>query len=209
MKITEKLLAGILVLSIVLKLFSIPGNSILLVLSSSVLMMLYFYVGFAIFNDISFKGIFKKKSYNGISALRIVGAIFSGIGLSIVLAGILFRLQHWPGGNFQLLTGIVFSAIILIILIVKYIKGKELFYKRLLTRFVFVGVFGLFLFLTTDYSIDKIKMRNYPEYVKAIKELEKDPENETLRQKVEDEYNKAIFTEEELKYMKYQEDLNK
>jgi len=205
MKITEKILGIIIVLSIVLKFFHIPGSSFFLVLSTSTLMMLYFYVGFAMFNGILLKEIFKKKTYDGISTLRIIGAFFSGIGLSTILTGILFRLQHWPGGNFQLMIGLIFSGIIMILLILKYIKGKELFYKEILIRFVIIGFFGLILFYTTDYSIDKIRYRNYPDYVKALDDLQQNPQSEELRKKADYEYNKIIFTEEELEYMNIKE----
>ena len=131
MKTTEKILGIIIVLSLVLKIFNIPGNSVLFVFSVSFLVMIYFYLGFALFNEIPLKGIFKKKSYENIHGLRIIGAVFSGMSLSMILAGILFKIQHWPGENTQLASGLVLSAIIILVALSKYIKRKGPFYRRI------------------------------------------------------------------------------
>lgn len=194
MKTAEKIFGALIIISIVLKLLNISGNGILFTLSTLFLMSLYFYLGFAMFNDITFKGIFKQQSYKEISTLRIIGSIVAGIGLSILLTGILFRLQHWPGANFQLLIGLIFSGIILIIVLIKYLKEKSLFYKRVLSRLIIIGGFGLILFYISDYSIDKIRYRNYPDYVKALEDLEQNPDNREFRENADYEYNKIIFT---------------
>ena len=65
-----------------------------LILSLLVLSTLYCYFGFALFNNIRLKEIFKKDRHTEISVLRIIGAVFSGMILSTYVIGILFKLQY-------------------------------------------------------------------------------------------------------------------
>jgi len=201
MKILEKIFGILVIVSIIMKMFNVLGSGILFTLATSSLMLIYFYIGFAIFNNITFKGIFIKASYKDLSVLRIIGSIAVGMAFSTILTGILFRLQHWPGANLNLATGLILSSIILVIGLIRYLKNKDNFYRNIFLRFILIGGFGLILFFTTDFTIDKIRYRNYPDYIKAIENLQKDPNNEALKKKANYEYNKIFFTAEEMEYM--------
>src|SRR4051812_16939260 len=105
MKLTERILISLTVLGVLLKLLLIPGASIIFLISIVLLWGLYFVFGFALFNNIRLRNIFKGKSYAHTNALRITGAACTGIVLSMLLNGILFKILHWPGAQVMLLSG--------------------------------------------------------------------------------------------------------
>ena len=183
---------SILVIGILFYLLGYPFSSMITITSLFGLSCLYFYFGFALFNNISFRKIFKKESYKDISTWRIIGAICTGISVSIVLLGIMFKIFRWPFANQLLIIGVAFLNVIFVIGFVKIIKEKRLFYKRLLVRVVFYGVLGyIFLFLS-DYAFLALKYKNHPDYIEAVKQLDQDPDNLELRKKEQMEYDKMI-----------------
>ena len=148
MKKFENILIIIALFSLVLKLLSIPGMNLFLVISILILATLYFYLGFALFNDVKFSRILKKNSYSGISGLRVLGAIGVGIALSIICIGILFKIQHWNGANLYLYVGLAMACFSLIIALVKYIISKVDFYKKIsikLTVYILVSIISLII----------------------------------------------------------------
>jgi len=169
-----------------------PYGNELIILSLFGLSCLYFYFGFALFNNISFRGIFKKESYKNVSTWRIVGAIAAGFSISIVLLGVLFKIFRWPFGNQLLIIGVNFLSIVFLGSLFKVIKDKRPFYQRVLVRIVFFGILGYFFLFLSDYAFLEIKYKNYPDYIEAIKQLDQDPENPELREKEEQEYQKML-----------------
>jgi hypothetical protein len=91
MKKAELLISIIGIIGIIIKVMLIPGGSILISLSFINLMVIYFFLGFALLNNIEFKNAFKKESFNNIYPLQIIGAILSGWGIGIVIMGISFK----------------------------------------------------------------------------------------------------------------------
>ena len=106
MKKLEIILGLIALIGILLKLLLIPGGGILLTLSLSMLAMCY-YLSFAFLNGIPLIEIFKKKSYENITPLKMIGVVGFGFALSAIAIGILFSLQFWPGARIQLQSGFV------------------------------------------------------------------------------------------------------
>lgn len=135
----EKILGLLIILLLVLKLFLIPYIGVLLTLSTSLLVLLYFPFGFALFNNIRFRNILKKESYNGISTLRIIGSIATGIGFSFMIIGILFKSLSWGTSDKILKTSLYLILIVLIILLIRFLKSKDVFYKMLLIRVLIIG----------------------------------------------------------------------
>lgn len=94
MKITEKILWGLFVVSILLRLLRVPMYGFLTVISLSSLMLFYFWLSALLLptptrND-----------------QKIVLSILVGIALSIGLTGNLYKLQAWPTAGFFLLLGL-------------------------------------------------------------------------------------------------------
>jgi hypothetical protein len=152
----EKIFGVLAVIALILKFASISGGSILATLSLTSLSFLYYLFGFALFNDIKLKNIFKRSSYKGISVLRIISSVGVGLGLSTICLGILFRIQFWPGGRMMLAVGLITILIITIIAFIDFLKSKS-DYKTILLRVAIIGGIGLLLFLKT-LSVNDIKI---------------------------------------------------
>lgn len=71
MKKAELLIGGLCLLTILMSLIPVPGSVLWSSLTFFTMAFMYFYLGFALLNNIGFKQIFKKKSYVGMSALRL------------------------------------------------------------------------------------------------------------------------------------------
>ncbi len=200
----EKILGLIIIVSLILKLLLIPYSGILLTVTLMTLAFIYYPFGFAFFNEIRLRKIFKKESYKGISALRIIGAIAVGIGLSILCIGILFKLQSWAYSDTNLKFGLSVTFIALIIALIRLMKVKDNFYKKILKRIIIIGGLGLILLFIPRLSIIKIQFRNHPDYIKAYEAYLKNPDNEEIRDNMDIELNKATMSEKEFEeYMKH------
>jgi hypothetical protein len=139
----EKILLIIASVALILKLLSIPGMSLFLVISLLGLAMLYFYFGFALFNQIEFKNIFKKASYQKIKNTRILGAIGVGSALSIICIGSLFKILHWLGSALYIYVGLSLAFVLMIISLIKFNKSKDDYYKTILIRLIPFSLFGV------------------------------------------------------------------
>ena len=204
MKKFEKIIGLVIIISLIMKLTLIPGGSILAAISLTTLACIYYPLGFAFFNDIRLSKIFKKDSYKGLTALRIIGAIGIGMGLAAICMGILFKIQHWPGADTNLISGLVTTVIILIIALIRFIKSKDNFYKRIFKRIAIIGGFGLILMFVSDLTITKIQFRNHPDYIKAYEEYIINPQDQELRKKMDIEYYRATMPKDDFEmYMKY------
>jgi len=197
MKKTEIIVAGIAILAIIMKFTHLPGAGILLVLSLGVLSMLYMYLGFAFFNNIKFKEIFKKKSYVDTNKKRLIGAIGTGFTLSMAVVGILFKIQLYPGAETQLMVGIGGLIIVSIISIIKMLKKSEKFYKSILIRVVIFGAICVFFISLPTKTWLSWRYLDNPEYVQAVLDAQENPDNPELWKKVDDEREKMYKIDKE------------
>lgn len=190
MKKAEIIILTLSIIALGLNILLIPGGGVLTVLTLSTLSVIYMYLGFALFNGIRLRNIFKKDSYKGISTMRIVGAVAAGIALSMTIIGLLFKMQSWPGASFNLGAGLFGLLIVTVIGLVKYSKNKSDFYTKIFKRVAIFGGLGLILLLTPKTSWVELKYRNHPEYVDALKKAMADPDNKKLWDNVETERQK-------------------
>jgi len=184
MKQTEIIIGiGILFLMLLRLFFTFPYAALSITLLTLIMLMLYFVLSFGLLNQIRFRHLFKKESYKGISILRIIGTIGTGFVLSIISISILFKFQRWPYGSLNLLIGLISVLPIFVIVVAKFLKHKSSFYKTLLIRLSIISFVGILLFFTKPESLVEMKFRDYPEYVEAVKNEMKDPENIELRER--------------------------
>lgn len=186
MKKAELLIGGLCLLTILMSLIPVPGSVLWSSLTFFTMAFMYFYLGFALLNNIGFKQIFKKKSYAGMSALRLLGTIGAGISLVITLLGILFYLNIWPGAQIMLTFGISGIILVSIVCFFKHYKTSAKVYKNLLIRNAIIGGFGLLFTIIPDILIVDIKFRNQPAYLAAFKAAMADPNNSELWRKAEE-----------------------
>lgn len=190
MKKTELILIGLVVLALLLKFLHLPGSEILTILSLSSISVYYMYLGFALFNNLKFRKIFKKGSYKGISTNRIIGGIVTGLALSISAIGILLKFQSWPGASMQLGFGLFGLGIVTVISLIKIKKSTDNYYQNILRRVVFFGTICIILSAIPKRTWLNWNYPNYPEYVNAVLDAQANPENQELWEKVEEEREK-------------------
>ncbi len=127
----------------------------------------------------------------------------SGIGFSAICVGVLFKLINLPGGNADLIVGIVLSLLAIIYLLIKRNAVARVVTKMLL-RNIAIGAIGLAFLSIPTIELIKFQYRNYPSIVTLYEQIQKDPNNEELNLKFEIETNKISMTEEEFNdYMDY------
>lgn len=190
MKKTEITILIISIIAIALNFFLVPGGTVLAVFSISFLTTIYFYFGFALFNSIRLRNIFKKESYKGITSQRLIGSIGAGLALALTALGILFKLLSWPGSTVNLGAGLLGLLIVLIIGSIKYFNNKSKFYLPIFKRIVFFGSLGLVLVLTPKSTFINIKYRNHINYANALKNSIANPKNEELHKILDEERTK-------------------
>ncbi|WP_179335324.1 hypothetical protein [Winogradskyella costae] len=196
MKQTEISIGLAIFLLMVLRLcFTYPYAALLITLLALLLSMLYFVFGFGLLNQIRFRNLFKKESYKDISILRIIGAMGTGLVLSILSISILFKFQRWPYGNITLLIGLASVLPIVIVVIFKFFTHKNRFYRTLLIRLSIISTVGISFFFIKSETLLELKFRDFPEYVKAVKNEMKDPENLELQKITDDARLKMESTE--------------
>lgn len=183
MKRFELIIGLIAIVAIFLKIIHIPGNNILTVLSFGTLSIFY-YLSFAFFNNIRLRDILKSSSYKGTNTKRIIGAVGLGFSLSAVIMGSLFKIQMWPGGSAQLITGLIVTGIILIIALIFYLRNKIEYYRRIFKRIAIIGGFGLLLYFTPTNTLVDIYYGDNPEYAELYKKVLANPENQRLREQL-------------------------
>lgn len=187
MKKLEKILIIIALIGFIFMLIPFPGGSILIILSLSMITILYFLLSYALFNNLTLKDIFKKESYMEIKPLRIIGTIGLGFGLSYLTLGILFMLMHWSLGKMYIIIGLIISMIVLVVSFIRYSKTKSKLDIIIIKRIVLFSAFGIFLILAPKYWMTDIKYRKNPEFLELLKKSYENPDNMELKKEVEEE----------------------
>ncbi|MGY8910642.1 MAG: hypothetical protein ACKVIG_12375 [Flavobacteriales bacterium] len=186
----EKILGfGVIFLMILRLITDYPYSDILITLSTFILSLIYLFFSFKLLTNK------KKELTQKTSSLRQTGIILTGIILSLIAIGILFKFQRWPNGSYILMNGLLGLIPILIIAIFKFLKTKVEFYKNLLNRILIIGFFGTLLLFTKNETLLEMQCRDFPEYVEAEKNLMQDPTNTELEQ-IANEERKKMFQSE-------------
>lgn len=191
MKRIEIWLLAITISAFILKVFSVAGADALMGISLSATAMAYYPFGLFIINSIPLKKVFKRESYRGISFLRGFGSVVTGISLSIVIVGIMFKLLLSPGASVMLSVGLISSALVLSIALYKYLGNfRAMFYRQMLVRMGVFMVFGSILFFTPGTSLVRFFYKDYPDYIKAYEAVESNPDDIELQKKLDEEFQK-------------------
>ena len=99
MRILEKGLVFGILIALILKFSLVPGGDTLTLWTILILACIYHPLGFLFFNQIRLRHILKKTAYASVTATDIILAVVTGLGLSIVCVGLLFKLLDLTGGN--------------------------------------------------------------------------------------------------------------
>ena len=185
MKKAEIILIVLMVLGIIMKFLHYPFSSLIFLLAASSLATVYFYFGFALFNGVRMRNMFKKVSYQEIGVKKILFAVGAGLALSVLLIGILFKLQHWPAADMQLMLGFYSSLLLLTIALVFFLRSKANLFKGIMLRCLLFCSIGAVLVFTTPKTLLSWQYPDHPEYVEACIQLAEDPTNLELQHKVQ------------------------
>ena len=148
-KLELVLITGALI-GLVLGLLNVPYHSLITSLFLLALGTIYFYLGFALFNEIPFGKIFKPESYNGLGKWRLGIAVGTGIGLSQLTIGFLFAINKYPMTRSFLSLGLVITALMLLLALIRNKSEKHRFYWIISLRcatFIIIGAIVLLLHL--------------------------------------------------------------
>lgn len=186
MRKAEKLLLSLFFIGLIFKLFHLPGASPILIISLSGLSFFYFYFGILLFNNRKLSGFLKRTSYNGLSPKRILASLALGFSLSVLSIGSLFKIEIWPGSSTMVMLGLL---VLIVFFVVLSISNKG-FDKSVYTRALIIGGLSFCInWIPTDTQID-FYYRDNPQLAELMKALQKDPGNETLHKKIDEEFNK-------------------
>jgi hypothetical protein len=196
MRKAEIILVITIVAGIAGNLFWIEYSNEIFMIGCSLLATMYFYLGFALFNEVPFRQIFKKASYKDISSGRIIGSIGLGIVFSIIIIGFQFKFLLLPGSHEMLIIGNEFLTVVTIVAAFMFFirhKGKSEFYPRNFKRMIPILCIGLFTYwLPLDTLID-IRYRDRPKYAELLKQSIENPEDEELRNKLQEQRKKSNY----------------
>lgn len=139
---TEKVLAIIVILSTLMKMFHVPGGSVFLILSILTLTILYFPLGFYFLSDKSYKE-------------NTITSIIFGWLLSVCFVGIMFRIMHWPGAIVMNIVGSMTSLSLAIFIYFKYKNSNHenmVYFRNLLIRSLILFILSFaFTFVTLPF----------------------------------------------------------
>lgn len=211
MKTTERILITIIVIGAVFKLLHWEGGDFFTLIGVSLLALFYFIFSFALLNKIKKKDRTPPKSSNaddptidsGIisdlisasntnnrSTLHTLGAIGTGMALSTIIIGVLFKIMIWPGAEQQIIMGLVGIGIALILSFVFVKTNPVPLFKNIIVRGVIIGSIGLIFSFISTKDILTWNYPDSPELVEAILESIEYPEDEELQEKARIERQK-------------------
>lgn len=183
-----------ILISIILRICLVPGASALIVLSFMMLYLLYFPFGFLLINNIPLRRVFSKSAYQSTTIWKIIGAVLAGFALSIAVAGVLFKIQSWPGSSILFTTGFTFLTPIFCLTVFHFYKTRADYYKKLSIRIFFICVTGLLMILVPEEIKVKVFFRDHPNFVNALLNAFDNPDDPEAWKKVDEE--REIMKEE-------------
>ena len=148
-KLELVLIAGALIV-LLLTLLKVPYLSAVASVFLLVLGTIYLYLGFALFNEIPLSKIFKTESYKGLGKWRLGIALGTGIGLSQLTIGFLFAVNNYPMTRSFLSLGLVITASMLLLALIRNRSEKHRFYMIISLRcaaFIIMGAAVLLLYV--------------------------------------------------------------
>jgi hypothetical protein len=151
------------------------GMAEILIMAVSSLTLLMFLFSFALINGIRFREIFKKESYKFIGTRRIIAGFLLGHSFSIVLTGSLFKWMFWVGAEEMLVVGLCYFLSINVLIIVISLVLKSVFYKRVITRTLIIGVIGISSYFLSYNDLINQRYPKDPEYAKALIKARENP----------------------------------
>ncbi len=180
MKKLETILLGLFFLSIILKIFSLPGGELILLLSGASLAMFYYVAGYFIMNDVSLRRLLRERKSKNVSVPVLFGSIMAGWDFSIITLGILFKLMFFPGADNMLVAGIILLTVLQIGSIFIRKTHPQTFARFFNRVIIFFGAGLLASFISYNQIID-FQYSGDLEYSEALKKTMAFPNDTAAR----------------------------
>lgn len=159
------------VVGIIFRALHFPVSSLLVVISLSVLSILYFIGSYFLFTA-------KTDTPGGSSStIEILNTIFTGLILAAVVIGVMFKVQIWPASQDLLGSSLLALGVLLVFQLAMKSRLEKWMVDRIFRRVVFIGGVGLLLYLIPAVWLIDIYYSHRPEFAKALKEYISDPTN--------------------------------
>jgi hypothetical protein len=184
MKKAEQFLIAVVILGFLLDFMLIPGGKWVLIIGIAFLSNIYLFDFRSIIENLSLSDYNKKARLPKKFELN---KMLPGYAIVSLLMGMLFNFKTWPGGNTILMIGFAISLFSIYLLYKE--DNKSLAYGAI-KRIVIYSLFGIVFYALPEYFWLEKTYHNYPEYIQARKDFDIDPEDETLRSIMEEEYEK-------------------
>lgn len=175
---TEKVLALLFLIGLLFKLLHWTGSGFILVITLYAVVILYFPAAFYFFCD------------KDIERQNLPLSIFSGLFLSLIPLGILFKIMYWQGGQIFLEIGSVTAPIFFAI--TYFLKSKatddlKIYYKNLYLRTSILTALTLVFCFTPTRTLLKVQYWDDPELAKLKISYFANPDNMEHKKQL-DEY---------------------
>ncbi len=180
MKKLETILLGLFFLSIILKIFSLPGGELILLLSGASLAMFYYVAGYFIMNDVSLRRLLRERKSKNVSVPVLFGSIMAGWDFSMITLGILFKLMFFPGADNMLVAGIILLTVLQIGSIFIRKTHPQTFARFFNRVIIFFGAGLLASFISYNQIID-FQYSGDLEYSEALKKTMAFPNDTAAR----------------------------
>ncbi len=131
--------------TLALRLLDIQRSTIYFLFAFLILSFFYLLFTFALVHKLGFRQLFKAKSYKNIKPHEIILPVIFGWLISLLIGGILFQVQNYPGADLVLRVAILPMAVLHLFTYFKYRPEiKKPMYGNLFWRslaFIFVSMF--------------------------------------------------------------------
>ncbi|MCZ4409953.1 hypothetical protein O3Q51_14120 [Cryomorphaceae bacterium 1068] len=173
MKRAEIILTSLVVIAMTMNYLKLPFNGVLSVLSITGLAVYYYP-----FFPLMVTGNSLKTLFSGTKSKSVLFMAFvTGIGLSTLLVGLLFKIQLWPMGDTLLTVGLFSTVVLMAVNAFRFKKTAEDLFKGLLIRCAVAFFVGALAYLISNDALLEHHFGDNPEYMEAYKEWTENPDD--------------------------------
>ena len=186
MKKNEKAFVFIIIIGLILKLSLVSLGQWILLIGVGLLANTYFFGFSSLLNNETYQDFSKNRSFLNTKKPY---QFLPPYSIVIILIGMLFKFNAWPGGNMLIATGI--SMLIIGFFFIYKTQDESKSWKiGAYKRMIIFGILGGLFYSLPNFYFFEIINRNHPEYIEATKKFYEDPENESYKLKMEEEIEK-------------------
>lgn len=186
MKKNEKAFVFIIIIGLILKLSLVSIGQWILLIGVGLLANTYFFGFTSLLNNESYQSFSQNRNFLKNKSPH---QFLPPYSIVIIIIGMLFKFNAWPGGNMLIATGLS-MLIIGLFFIYRTQNDNKAWKMGAYKRMLIFGILGLLFYSLPNFYFFEIINRNHPEYIEATKNFYEDPENESYKLKMDVEREK-------------------